>query len=433
MKIDVLTLFPDMFAPLEQSIMKRAQDKGRVDIRVTNIRDFAFNKHRMVDDYPYGGGAGMVMKPDPIFEAVDSITKNLNYAPRVVLTSPQGEKLTQRKALELSKEEHLVFVCGHYEGIDERVRECLITDEISVGDFILTGGELPSMVMIDSIVRLLPGVLGDDFSAQEESFSDGLLEYPHYTRPPEYAGYKVPDVLLSGNHENIRIWRRQKSLEATWKKRPDLLKSAALSKEDIGMLNEIKDNSESNYRLFTALVHYPVYNKKMETINTSITNLDLHDIARASATYDVEAYFIIQPIDSQRDLINTLLKHWQRGFGAKYNPDRKEALSKVVLVKSIEEVKQIIADKYGDMPKVISTDARAYPQTVGYKEMRDIMNHEGGNFLLLFGTGWGLEQSIIDATDYMLKPIYGPGDYNHLSVRSAVSIILDRLQGEKWW
>jgi tRNA (guanine37-N1)-methyltransferase len=432
LRIDILTLFPGMFAPLKESIIKRAGEKGIVDINVINIRDFAFNKHRMVDDLVYGGGAGMVMKPEPIYEAVQHIKSSAAKAmpPRIIITSPQGEIFSQKKAWELSKEEHLIFICGHYEGIDDRVRVLFQGEELSIGDFVLTGGELPSMVIVDAVVRLLPGVLGDEVSAEEESFSDGLLEYPHYTRPAEFQGLKVPDVLLSGNHEEIRIWRRKQSLLKTWKNRPDLWKKAPLSQEDIKLMAEHKKTVRENYRLFTALVHYPVYNKKREVINTSFTNLDLHDIARASTTYGVEKYFLVQPIKAQHELIHTLINHWVKGYGARYNPDRKHALTKIALADSVEEVKAKISEEYGAAPKVISTAAKAYPQGVGYGELRDIMERKGGNYLLLFGTGWGLEQSLIENSDFILKPVYGPGEYNHLSVRSAASIILDRLQGE---
>lgn len=431
MRIDILTLFPGMFAPLQESIIKRAGEKGIVDINIIDIRDFAFNKHRMVDDVVYGGGAGMVMKPEPIYEAVKHLKSTVaSSTPRIIMTSPQGELFSQKKAVELSKEEHLVFICGHYEGIDDRVRELLHAEELSVGDFVLTGGELPSMIMVDSVVRLLPGVLGDDVSSEEESFADGLLEYPHYTRPAEFEGLKVPDVLMRGNHEQIRIWRRKQSLLKTWKNRPDLWKKASLDKDDLEYMTEIKGNVRQNYRLFTALVHYPVYNKKHEVINTSFTNLDLHDIARASATFGVEKYFMVQPVEAQHELINTLINHWVKGYGARYNPDRRHALTKISLTNSVEEVKSQIKEEYGKEPKVISTAAKAYPTNVGYENLRDIMERQGGNYLLLFGTGWGLEESLIGNSDFVLKPVYGPGEYNHLSVRSAVSIILDRLQGE---
>ncbi|MDE5412990.1 tRNA (guanosine(37)-N1)-methyltransferase TrmD [Alkalihalobacterium chitinilyticum] len=224
MKIDILTLFPEMFTGVfGSSILKHAAEKGQVTFNVVDFRNYAENKHRKVDDYPYGGGAGMVLMPQPIFDAVDDLVKDKQTKPRVVLLCPQGERYTQKKAEELAKEEHLILVCGHYEGFDERIREHLVTDEISIGDYVLTGGELGAMVITDSVTRLLPGVLGNETSAVTDSFSTGLLEHPHYTRPADFRGMKVPDVLLSGHHENIKNWRHEQSIERTKKRRPDLL------------------------------------------------------------------------------------------------------------------------------------------------------------------------------------------------------------------
>ncbi|WP_216828010.1 tRNA (guanosine(37)-N1)-methyltransferase TrmD [Alkalihalobacterium elongatum] len=224
MKIDILTLFPEMFSGVfGSSILKHAAEKGHVSYNVVDFRNYAQNKHRKVDDYPYGGGAGMVLMPQPVFDAVDELVKDQNSKPRVVLLCPQGERYTQKKAEQLAKEEHLILVCGHYEGFDERIREHLVTDEISIGDYVLTGGELGAMVIADSVTRLLPGVLGNETSAVTDSFSTGLLEHPHYTRPADFRGMKVPDVLLSGHHENIKKWRHEQSIERTKKRRPDLL------------------------------------------------------------------------------------------------------------------------------------------------------------------------------------------------------------------
>ncbi|MBW8350473.1 tRNA (guanosine(37)-N1)-methyltransferase TrmD [Bacillus sp. IITD106] len=224
MKIDILTLFPDMFSGVfGSSILKKAEEKDAVTYNVVNFRDFSNDKHRTVDDYPYGGGAGMVLKPQPIFDAVDYLKKDRKVNPRIILLCPQGATYNQKKAEELAKEEHLIFICGHYEGYDERIREHLITDEISIGDYVLTGGELGAMVVIDSVVRLLPGVLGNDESPIYDSFSSGLLEHPHYTRPADFRGMKVPDVLLSGNHQKINEWRENESLKRTKNRRPDLL------------------------------------------------------------------------------------------------------------------------------------------------------------------------------------------------------------------
>ncbi len=238
MKIDILTLFPEMFkGPFDVSIIKRAREKGLLDISVTNIRDFAHDKHRIVDDYPFGGGAGMVMKPEPVFAAVEFVrSRSGQESAKVVLLCPQGRVFNQEMAKDLSKEPHLILICGHYEGIDERVREKLIDEEISIGDFVLTGGELPAMVIVDAVARLIPGVLGEEESYANDSFYEGLLEYPQYTRPREFAGMKVPDILLSGDHEKIRQWRRKMSLQRTLERRPDLLKIDDLSEEDRKLL-----------------------------------------------------------------------------------------------------------------------------------------------------------------------------------------------------
>lgn len=220
MKFDVLTLFPEMFELLNQSIIGKAIEKDLIDIKLINIRDFSKDKHKKVDDTPYGGGAGMIMKPDVVYDAYQSV-KDANA--KVIYMSPQGKPLNQKKVEELSKENHLIILCGHYEGIDQRVLDKIVDEEISIGDYVLTGGEIPAMVLIDSVSRYVKGVLKED-SIKEESFSNGLLEYPQYTRPEVFEGMKVPEVLLSGHHENIEKWRKEKSLEITRKKRPDILK-----------------------------------------------------------------------------------------------------------------------------------------------------------------------------------------------------------------
>ncbi|MGD6775395.1 MULTISPECIES: tRNA (guanosine(37)-N1)-methyltransferase TrmD [Bacillaceae] len=243
MKIDILSIFPEMFTGvLGSSILSKAAEKGAVQYSVTDFREFADNKHKTVDDYPYGGGAGMVLKAQPIFDAVSSLTEESQTGnkPRVILMCPQGERYTQKKAEELAQEEHLIFICGHYEGYDERIREHVVTDEISIGDYVLTGGELASMVIVDSVVRLLPDVLGKAASHEQDSFSTGLLEHPHYTRPADFRGMKVPDVLLSGNHAHIEEWRTKESIRRTWNRRPDLFDKYPLTDQQRAWLEEIK-------------------------------------------------------------------------------------------------------------------------------------------------------------------------------------------------
>ena len=233
MNFHILTLFPEMVMDgLNTSIIGRAQSKGLLSVEAINIRDFAENKHNRVDDYTYGGGAGMLMQAGPVYGAYQSVVEKANSKPRVIYLSPQGQTFSQAKAEELAKEEELIFLCGHYEGIDERVLEEIVTDYVSIGDYVLTGGELPAMVMIDAISRLIPGVLHNDVSAEFESFQDNLLEYPQYTRPEEWHGKKVPEILLSGHHANVEKWRREQSIIRTAERRPDLLEKANLSQKE---------------------------------------------------------------------------------------------------------------------------------------------------------------------------------------------------------
>ena len=239
MKFDVLTLFPEMFEPMKQSIIGRAIGKGLLEVNLVNIRDFSKDKHKKVDDTVYGGGAGMLMKPDVVYDAFNSVKSEKS---KVIFLSPQGKTLCQDKVEELAKcEEHLILLCGHYEGIDQRVIDKIVDEEISIGDYVLTGGEIPAMVLIDSVARYIDGVITGE-SVSEESFSgSGLLEYPQYTRPQVYDGKKVPDILLSGHHANIEKWKRYESLKKTYHNRPDLLEKFELTKEDLKMLEEIKN------------------------------------------------------------------------------------------------------------------------------------------------------------------------------------------------
>jgi len=228
---------------LTDSMIGKAQEKNIVNIQTVNFREYANNKHMTVDDSPYGGGGGMVLKPEPIFNAVDSLQLDWTTRPRIILMCPQGKRYTQSMAESLAGEQELVFICGHYEGYDERIREFLVTDEISIGDYVLTGGEIAAMAVIDSVVRLLPGVLGNEMSAVSDSFSTGLLEHPHYTRPATFRDWSVPDVLVSGHHVNVEQWRRRESLRRTWQRRPDLLQQLELSKKELEWLKEFQDES----------------------------------------------------------------------------------------------------------------------------------------------------------------------------------------------
>jgi tRNA (guanine37-N1)-methyltransferase len=255
MRFEVFTLLPEVFPTyLESSILKRARERGLINVRVHNIREYTHDKHHVTDDTPYGGGGGMVMKPEPVFEAVESV---LGFASPpsqptpdshipIILLTPQGRVFTQRVAEEFSHYEHIALICGRYEGVDERIREHLVTDEISVGDYVLTGGELPAMLLIDAISRLIPGVLGDPTGAEDDSHSMGLLEYPHYTKPAEFRGWRVPEVLQSGNHAKIEQWRREQSLVRTFNKRPDILEKAELSEKEKEFVKDLRSKVRDN-------------------------------------------------------------------------------------------------------------------------------------------------------------------------------------------
>lgn len=242
MEIEILTLFPEMFAPLKASIVGRARQEGLITVRLWNIRDYALDRHHTVDDTPYGGGPGMVMKPEPLYRALEA-AKESSATPvdSVILMSPQGQPFSHETAERLAALRRIVLICGHYEGVDERVRTLMATEEISIGDFVLTGGELPAMVVVDAVARLVPGVLGSEHGAADDSFATGLLEFPQYTRPREFLGAEVPEVLLSGHHEEIRRWRRKEALRRTLERRPDLLERARLTEEDHRLLAEIRN------------------------------------------------------------------------------------------------------------------------------------------------------------------------------------------------
>jgi tRNA (guanine37-N1)-methyltransferase len=240
MLVHILSIFPEFFlGPLKESMIKKAQEKGKVKIDVVNMRDFAKDKHKSMDDSPFGGGAGMVMLVEPLYEAINFVTEKKENE-KIVLTSPKGKRFNQNKAKELSSLDHLILVCGHYKGIDERIKSLFPIEEISIGDYVLTGGEFAALVILDAITRLIPGVIGKFESAQTDSFYQGILDYPQYTRPAEFRGLKIPEVLLSGDHEKVRLWRKKKALEETLDKRPDLLEVTSLSEEDRNLLQEIK-------------------------------------------------------------------------------------------------------------------------------------------------------------------------------------------------
>jgi tRNA (guanine37-N1)-methyltransferase len=439
MRFTVVTIFPEMFASvLDAGVLGRAIAAGAIEVGFVNPRDFTSDRHRTVDDTPYGGGPGMVMKVEPVVAAIEA-AQGPGPAHRILL-SAGGRPLKQQRVQELAAMPHLVLVCGRYEGVDERVAETSIDEEIAVGDFVLTGGELGAMSIIDAVARYVPGVLGEAASTSEESFSEGLVEYPQYTRPTEFRGLTVPAILQSGHHERIRQWRRQQALVRTARRRPDLLARHRFSDEDRKLWSELA-SGEPARRTYVALVHHPVYDRNQRVVTSAVTNLDVHDIARSSATYGMAGYFVVTPVGAQRDKVEQILAVWTEELEAAPAGDRRKrgddddsrgsALARVRTAASIADVTQAIAAAHGAPPLVVATSARASRACVGFEALREELHGDAQRpVLLLFGTGWGLTSDIIAEADRLLAPVGGRPRFNHLSVRSAVAIILDRLFGQ---
>ena len=418
----VITIFPQMFAsPLDHSILKRAQEKTLISVRLVDLRDYTVDRHRVTDDSPYGGGQGMVMKPEPLIAAIEDTRKRLSGA-RVVLLSPRGEVFNQQVAVRLAQEKELVLICGRYEGVDERVKS-FVDEELSIGDYTLSGGEPAATVVIDAVSRLIPGVLGNQDSAQDESFANGLLEYPQYTRPEDFRGMKVPAVLLTGDHQRVEKWRREMSIRITGQRRPDLLAKAPLTSPERKQLLAIQAP------IYVALLHHPVYDKNGEIVTTAVTNMDIHDIARSGCTYGIHGFYVVTPVKALQKLALKIIAHWEEGYGSQYNVTRKEALALARIRDTLDDVMIDIERERGEKPLLVATSAKGRNGTTSFIELRDVLQRKTQPFLILLGTGWGLTETIVAQSDYLLEAIEGLTDYNHLSVRSAAAIILDRLLG----
>lgn len=417
MKYQVLTIFPELFQPfLEQGLVSRGVERGLLEVEFTQLRDFAINTHGQIDDTPYGGGSGMVLRPEPAAAAIRK-AKAQNPEAKVLLFTPRGVPLSTAMAKELATESQgLILLPYRYEGVDQRIADSFVDYEVSLGDFVLMGGELAAMCVIEATARFVPGVLNNKDSVVEESFSADLLEYPQYTKPSEFEGTKVPEVLLSGNHQAIREWRRQRSVEDTLARRPDMLDS----------LSRLPD-----VELSVALMHHPVKDKAGDIITSSITNLDVHDIARSARTYGVDPYYIVHPTRALRRLTESICAHWESGFGSSYNPNRSEALRQIKVVPEFNDVLLDIEARTGKTPKLIATSAKPSDRNVSFSQMRALLSRADQPHVLLLGTGWGLADEVMQRADYHLAPVNGYTAYNHLSVRAAAAIMFDRLLGEK--
>ena len=418
----IITIFPEMFAsPLGHSILKKAQEKGLIAVRLVDPRSYTTDRHHVTDDYPYGGGQGMVMKPEPLVAAIEDVRGKSPHA-RVILLSPQGQVFDQRHAARLAQEKELVLVCGRYEGVDERVKT-FVDEELSVGDYTLSGGEPAANVVIDAVARLIPGVLGNESSPVDESFVNGLLEYPQYTRPEDFRGMKVPEVLLSGDHERVERWRREMSLKLTRARRPDLFAKAQVTQE------ERSEALAPRAPLYLALLHHPVYDKNGQVVTTAVTNMDIHDIARAGKTYGVKAFYVATPVKALQKLARKIIDHWEEGYGSQYNATRKEALALARISDALDDVLIDVERETGEKPLLVATSARPGGQRASFAALRDMLINNTRPIIILFGTGWGLTEAILSQSDYVLEAVEGTSGYNHLSVRSAAAIVLDRLLG----
>ena len=415
MKITVITAFPELMRGyLAASVLGRGIAAGKLEAEVVDIRDFSEGSYRQIDDYCYGSG-GMMLMAEPLAKAVESVSDGAK--PYVVYPSPQGVRLHQELVEDLARKEHLVIVCGHYEGVDERFTEKYVDMEISLGDFVLTGGEMPAMAIVDAVSRLIPGVVGSGSSVEEDSFYSGMLDTPHYTRPAQWRGERVPEVLLNGDAKAIERWRRRQSVERTLDRRPDIAGRA-------GIIPWLSGGA------YVMEVHYPVLDKRGEKSSTAITGMDLHDIARACRTYGIKKYLLVTPIAQQREMAKRIAGHWTSGWGADYNPDRREAFSTLKIFASVQKALAWAEEKEKKPVFKIATTAKRHEGAQHWLTLKREILRRDHSPLFIFGTGWGLHDEVMDMADAVMTPIIGGKDgWNHLSVRSAVSITLDRFFG----
>lgn len=428
MRFHLVTLFPEFFAsPLAAGLMGRARAAGVVDVSFHDPRAFSEDRHRHVDDRPYGGGPGMVLQPGPVAAAVRAIA-----APgRILVLTPGGRPFTQALARQYAREEDLTLICGRYEGLDARLADILPLEPVSVGDAVLNGGETAALAVMEAVGRLVPGFMGTEASGEEESFSRGILEYPHYTRPETFEGLEVPDILRSGDHARIAAWRRQAALAATLRFRPDLLDAAPLDREDAATLAALP-RERPGRNLSFCLLHYPVLLEGKKCGASSLTNLDVHDIARISRSYGMGPFYVVTPLEDQLRLLEAILRHWSAGAGGRARPDRSRALSLVRGASSLEEAVTLAEARAGVCPRLVATSAawpgkkRAAPP-LAPPEVRQWCRE--GPVLLCLGTARGLAPEVIARCDGRLRPLRFLGD-NHLSVRSAAAILADRILGD---
>lgn len=427
-RFHLVTLFPDFFrSPLDAGLMGRAREAGLVTCTLHDPREFSTDKHRHVDDRPYGGGPGMVMQGEPVAAALRSIP-----APgRLLLMSPGGRPLTQALARELAQEEDITLICGRYEGLDARLNDLFPLEPVSVGEAVLNGGECAALAVLEAVARLMPGYMGKEESGEDESFSRGLLEYPHYTRPEVLEGLPVPEVLRSGDHGRIARWRREESLRTTLLRRPDLLAEAPLTREDAAFLGSLP-RERAGRNLSFCLLHHPVMLDAKNSGTSSLTNLDIHDIARISRSYAMGPFYAVTPLEDQRELLRAILRHWTDEQGRKSCSDRARALDMVRPAASLDEALRQREEECGVRPLLLTSSA-AWPDRKSRlplltpRQVREACRR--GPVMLCLGTARGLAPEVLARSDGMVRPVRFLSD-NHLSVRSAAAILADRILGD---
>ncbi len=428
MNVSILTLFPELYKPfLQASLLKRAQEKGLVSFSLHSMFDFVQAKER-IDDATFGHSSGMLIKPEVVEKAVDNVETQFGSAFKIIL-SPQGKKLDQKyaKALweKVQLQKHVLILASRYEGIDARVEKYYADELVSVGDFITMGGDIPAMLLLESLFRYMPGIVGKQESVDQDSFSKAFVDHPEYTKPVDWKGMAVPEVLRSGNHAAIAKWRHEQAAELSVKKHFGWVRSCQLSKEEKSLVQKYIPPH------YVALMHTDIVLKEGRIGTTSITSIDVHDIARSSATYGLKNYFVVTPIKDQQMLVQTMLDFWHaKEVGGEYNKHRHEAVELVRLQNSLDAVVADIEKKEGKLPIIVGTSARLEvdKKMLTYHQQDIVWQHDRP-VLFLFGTGHGMSQNLLDRCDYMLQPLNGYSDFNHLSVRSAAAIVFDKWLG----
>lgn len=430
MKISFITLFPELYQPfLATSLLKRAQDKDLISFALYNLMDYA-DAGKRVDAPAYGPGSGMVLKPSVVERAFKDVYNCQDEKPYTIFFSPQGERVTQYTVKRLADlfqaKRTLVFCAGRYEGFDERTETYYADEVLSMGDYVVMGVDVPAMMLVEALMRYIPGVVGKSDSVDNDTFSGPFFDYPTYAEQVEWHGMRVPDIVRSGNHHLVDEWRKKQAIKKTVMYRFDWIRAHQLTQTDASAVSDVIPHH------YIALCHTDVLvGKEKREGTTSVTSLDIHDIARSACTYGVRHFFIVTPLKDQQQVVNTLLAFWKEGIGETYNYHRYQALRTVTLLNSIDDViERIRADEQKD-PLVIATSAQQQnnnEKQIGYNN-QGIVWRQQRPVLMLLGTGQGLSNERIDKCDYILDPVVGMSEFNHLSVRSAAAIILDRWLG----